>query len=66
VKAPGGPSGAERVRLEGDAAVSFWSPWARVSVDEAGAVARAAGLAARDVWSVGERWFAELCPGGRA
>lgn len=66
VEAPGGPSGVERVRLEGDGAVSSWFPWARLSVDDVGAVARAAGLAARDVWSGGERWFAELVPGGRA
>jgi SAM-dependent methyltransferase len=66
VEAPGSPSGVERVRLEGDAAVSSWFPWARLSVDDADGVARAAGLAVRDVWSGGPRWFVELCPGGRA
>ena len=66
VSAPGTPSVSERVRLEGEAAVSSWFPWAWLSVDDVAAPARAAGLAVVDRWRGGDRWFAVLAPSAAA
>ena len=57
---PGSPSLREEVRLEGGAARSSWFPWARVSVDDVGGLARATGLSVQHCWAGGGRWFAQL------
>lgn len=48
------------LRLEGPSDVSEWFPWAWVGTDGIRLVAAAAGLKAIDVWTTGERWFAQL------
>ncbi len=58
---PAGASRARRVRLEGERAVSHWMPWHFVAAGEIDDLAAAAGLAVRERWQAGERWFAELC-----
>jgi SAM-dependent methyltransferase len=57
---PGTPGGRELVRLEVDGRAGPWFPWARVGVDDAGAVAGSAGMVIREVWSGAGRWFARL------
>lgn len=48
------------LRLEGPSDVSEWFPWAWVGVDSIAPIARSAGLEVSDVWSSGDRWFAQL------
>lgn len=57
---PGSPTCRDRIRLEIAGAHSAWFPWARVSVDGIGELARAAGLSDRALWEVGGRWFVGL------
>jgi SAM-dependent methyltransferase len=58
--APGTPTDTLLVRLETDAGVSSWFPWARVSALELDRVARAAGFRVQHRWALGARWFARL------
>jgi SAM-dependent methyltransferase len=58
--APGTPTRPVQARLEGPGAISDWFPWALVGADGLGDCAAAAGLAVRDRWEDGGRWFAEL------
>jgi SAM-dependent methyltransferase len=59
-----GPTGTAtrrlRARLEGPEGESDWFPWAVVSADGLGAVAREAGLRVVEAWKDDGRCFAEL------
>jgi SAM-dependent methyltransferase len=57
---PGTGAGAQRLRLEGDGAVSDWFAWARVAVDALDSPVAAAGLVLRERWCDEGRWFAEV------
>lgn len=57
---PGVPTRSVVVRLEADGEAGSWFPWAVVGVDEAAALASAAGLALRGMWKGGQRWFARI------
>ena len=54
------PPRAHRVRLESHGAMSPWFGWATVGADALAALALAAGLAPREQFAVGGRWFAQL------
>lgn len=60
LEAPGTDTRTTLARIESDADVSVWFPWARVSVSEIGAIAELAGLSVEAKWQCGERWFARL------
>ncbi len=62
--APGGPCGATPARLESAAGAGAWFPWAHLTVDGLPTVAAAADLQVREVWSAGDRWFADLATRG--
>jgi SAM-dependent methyltransferase len=58
---PGAPTRSELIALEdGDGARSDWFPWARVSADAVGAVARVAAMELEAVWEQDGRWFGQL------
>lgn len=57
---PGVPTERLTVRLEFDGTAGSWFPWARVGVDDAAALASAAGLCLTSVWAEAGRWFGEL------
>lgn len=60
VEPPGASSQTLRVRLESETDRSDYFPWARVSVDDVGELARSCGFALGECWSAGGRWFARL------
>lgn len=49
-----------RLRLEGPSDVSEWFPWAWVGADAISSIAEASGLKVIDLWTTGDRWFAQL------
>ncbi|MGA7397715.1 MAG: class I SAM-dependent methyltransferase [Solirubrobacterales bacterium] len=49
-----------KIRLEGPSDVSEWFPWAWVGTDGIRPVAAMAGLTTVEVWTTGDRWFAQL------
>ncbi|MFD1116454.1 class I SAM-dependent methyltransferase [Sphaerisporangium aureirubrum] len=57
---PGSPSGVEWVRLRRGGQVADWFPWATVSVDGIGPLARGCGFPSTDQWNEAGRWFATL------
>jgi SAM-dependent methyltransferase len=54
------PTVSTLARIETRDAISSWFPWARVSVQDAGALAAAGGFHSTDPWSVDGRWFVRL------
>jgi SAM-dependent methyltransferase len=58
--APGAPTGAEELRIEGDGLASEWFAWARVGIDGVAALAAGAGLRVVERWERSGRWFAAL------
>ena len=60
VQAPGVPLRSEQVRLCREGRAGDWFPWAYVGADQIGDVAQSAGLALRETWTAGGRWFAAL------
>jgi SAM-dependent methyltransferase len=63
LEAPGTSGGREWARLEVGGRASPWFPWARVAVDDAGALAAGAGFVLAEVWPAGGRWFSRLDAG---
>ncbi|MEV7969765.1 methyltransferase domain-containing protein [Sphaerisporangium sp. NPDC088356] len=57
---PGSPSGVEWVRLRRGGQVADWFPWATVSADDIGPLARTCGFPFADRWNEAGRWFATL------
>lgn len=49
-----------RLRLEGPSDVSEWFPWAWVGADAISPISESAGLRVIDLWTAGDRWFAQL------
>lgn len=60
LEAPSVQTRAVNLRLEGPSDVSEWFPWAWVGVDAIAPIAETAGMKVSDLWSAGERWFAQL------
>ncbi len=60
LSAPDVGSAVHQMRVETEASVSPWFPWAVVSASDIGAVARSSGYAVYESWSAAGRWFAEL------
>jgi SAM-dependent methyltransferase len=60
LNAPDGQLRRGQVRLETYDRSSSWFDWATVSATAIDEPATAAGLAVRDRWNRGDRWFAEL------
>jgi SAM-dependent methyltransferase len=60
LEGPGVVCRREVVRLDLDAGVTGWLPWARVGVDETAEVAGAAGLSVTRLGREGTRWFGRL------
>jgi SAM-dependent methyltransferase len=58
--APDTPTGSSVVQIATDESLSSWFPWARVSVRDVDALARAGGFSVRRSWSHEARWFARL------
>ena len=58
--APGRPVRRHRVRLESDGAMSPCFEWETVGADALPDLALAVGLAPREQFTVGERWFWQL------
>jgi SAM-dependent methyltransferase len=58
---PGAPTRSELIALEdGEGSRSDWFPWARVSADAAGMLARRAAMELDAVWEHEGRWFGRL------
>jgi SAM-dependent methyltransferase len=58
---PGARSGRELVRLEtAHGIASRWFPWARISIDDAAALALSTGFDYAEEWELADRWFARL------
>jgi SAM-dependent methyltransferase len=66
LEAPDSETRTTLARIESDADVSHWFPWALVSVSDIGDIAELAGMTLDATWQCGERWFARLrsLPGG--
>lgn len=60
VDAPSVPSAMVDLRLASGNDVGHPFPWARLSVQDAGAVAALAGLRSEDAWEAEGRWFVAL------
>jgi SAM-dependent methyltransferase len=60
VQPPGSPLRREQVRLRAAGKIGAWFPWAYVGADQVADLSRAAGLAAGESWTAGNRWFATL------
>jgi SAM-dependent methyltransferase len=60
VEAPGVPTQTIQACLQSGDARSRWFPWARLSIDGLGAIARAAGCTVLEQWQTQGRWFAAL------
>lgn len=59
---PGHQGFVGRVRLEVEGNQSSWFAWARLGVNGVDEVAAATGFVVRELWSVADRWQAELVP----
>lgn len=57
---PGSPSMVEWVRLRRGGQAADWFPWATVSADDIGPLARSCGFPFADQWNEAGRWFATL------
>jgi SAM-dependent methyltransferase len=57
---PGCETRVLNLRLEGPGEVSEWFRWAWVGTDGIEELATGSGLNVVEVWSIGERWFAQL------
>ena len=62
--APGEPTGAMLVAIEGGEEISSRFPWAQVSVDDLDPLARSGGFVVGERFSLSGRWFARLTPRG--
>ncbi len=60
VEPPSSETRSVRLRLEGPSDVSEWFPWAWVGADAISSIADAIGLKVIDLWTTGDRWFAQL------